>query len=120
MSIYRTLWSTAVALSLVMPLAAFAETAAPAASSAVPAITVSPVALMMLRDEVRVSGLVGPLEEVQVQPLIEGQPIEALEADVGDRVIAGTADDAAGAAVSAKAASGITKLRATAVDHKVR
>lgn len=90
MLIYRTLLSTAVAAALLAPLAVFAETAAPAAAtSGVPAITVSPVALLVLRDEVRVSGLVGPLEEVQVQPLIEGQPIETLMADVGDKVTAG-------------------------------
>lgn len=90
MPIYRVLLSSAVALSLFAAPLAFAETAAPAAkSSAVPAITVSPVALAVLRDEVRVSGLVGPLEEVQVQPLIEGQPIETLTAEVGDMVVAG-------------------------------
>lgn len=90
MAIYRTLLSTAVAIAFLVPPSAFAETAAPAAAtSAVPAITVSPVALQVLRDEVRVSGLVGPLEEVQVQPLIEGQPIETLQADVGDKVVAG-------------------------------
>ncbi len=90
MPIFRTLLSTVAVLSILTAPLAFAETAttAPAASS-VPAITVSPVELKVLRDEVRVSGLVGPLEEVQVQPLIEGQPIEALSADVGDKVVAG-------------------------------
>jgi HlyD family secretion protein len=90
MPIYRTLLSTAVALCVLTPPFAYGETAAPvAAASSVPAITVSPVELKVLRDEVRVSGLVGPLEEVQVQPLIEGQPIETLAADVGDKVVAG-------------------------------
>ena len=90
MPIYRILLSVAAAIASLVPPSAFAETAAPAAAtSAVPAITVSPVALQVLRDEVRVSGLVGPLEEVQVQPLIEGQPIETLQADVGDKVVAG-------------------------------
>ena len=90
MPIYRTLLSTAVAVALLFPAAAFAETTAAAAkTSSIPAITVSPVALQLLRDEVRVSGLVGPLEEVQVQPLIEGQPIETLAVDVGDKVVAG-------------------------------
>lgn len=86
MPIYRSLLTTAAALTLLLAPVAFAETVAP---STFPAITVSPVALQVLRDEVHVSGLVGPLEEVQVQPLIEGQPIETLEADVGDKVIAG-------------------------------
>ena len=90
MPIYRTLLTTAVAVTLLATPFAFAETAAPApARAAAPAITVSPVALQVLRDEVRVSGLVGPLEEVQVQPLIEGQPIETLQADIGDKVVAG-------------------------------
>jgi HlyD family secretion protein len=90
MPTYQTLLSSLVALALLMAPAAFAETAEPAAPpSSVPAITVSPVALRVLRDQVLVSGLVGPLEEVQVQPLIEGQPIETLNVDVGDKVVAG-------------------------------
>jgi HlyD family secretion protein len=90
MPIYRKLLSSVVALTLVTAPFAVAETAAPAPSaSSVPAITVSAVALFDLRDQVRVSGLVGPLEEVQVQPLIEGQPIETLSADIGDKVVAG-------------------------------
>ena len=90
MPMYRTLLSTAVAFTIFLAPIAQAETATPKPSlSSVPAITVSPVALQMLRDEVRVSGLVGPLEEIQVQPLIEGQPIETLQADVGDKVAAG-------------------------------
>ena len=75
-----------------MPLSAVAqettETAAPAAQ-ALPAITVSAAGMLSLRDVVLASGLVGAVEQVQVQPLIEGQPIEALEADVGDFVTEG-------------------------------
>lgn len=81
----------ALAASLMLTSSfAFAQTteAAPA-PTAVPAITVSPVALHALRDQVLVSGLVGPMEEVQVQPLIEGQPIETLTAEIGDMVVAG-------------------------------
>jgi len=54
-----------------------------------PAITVSAVTLHDLSDRVIASGLVGPVETIQVQPLIEGQPIERLLADVGDKVTAG-------------------------------
>ena len=54
-----------------------------------PAITVSRVANLALRDRIIVSGLVGAVEVVNVQPLIQGQPIEALESDVGDLVTAG-------------------------------
>lgn len=79
----------AVALAL-LPLTALAqEEGAPAAAPDLPAITVSTVGLRVLRDRVIASGLVAPIEEVQVQPLVEGQPIEALLADVGDRVAEG-------------------------------
>ena len=54
-----------------------------------PAITVSAVERRHLRDVVLASGLVAPQETIQVAPLIEGQPIEALLADVGDKVTAG-------------------------------
>jgi HlyD family secretion protein len=64
------------------------ETAA-APEATLPAITVSTVEVRTLSDRVIASGLVGPVEEVQVAPLIEGQPIETLEADVGDFVQAG-------------------------------
>ncbi|MDO9523944.1 MAG: efflux RND transporter periplasmic adaptor subunit [Gemmobacter sp.] len=56
---------------------------------ALPAITVSDVAPRILRDRVMASGLVGPVEKVNVSPLIEGQPIEQLLVDVGDAVEAG-------------------------------
>lgn len=90
MPIHRYSLSFILAFTLLTGPAAFAETVtASQAARAVPAITVSPVTLQVLRDEVRVSGMVGPLEEVQVQPLIEGQPIEALQADIGDKVVVG-------------------------------
>ena len=68
------------------------EEAAPegeAKAPALPAITVASVAVMPLVDRIYAGGLVQAVEEVQVAPLIEGQPIEALLADVGDRVKAG-------------------------------
>ncbi|TFL16024.1 efflux RND transporter periplasmic adaptor subunit [Jannaschia formosa] len=55
-------------------------------SASLPAISVSPVAPARLRDRVIASGLVAAVEEVQVQPLLEGQPIETILAEVGDRV----------------------------------
>lgn len=63
--------------------------AATATAPALPAITVSTVAPRSLRDRVIVSGLVSAVEEVRVAPLIEGQPIESLLADVGETVTAG-------------------------------
>lgn len=82
----------AVLLGALSPLSGFAQEAtAPMvpAAPALPAITVSAVQMMPLRDVVLASGLVGAVEQVQVQPLIEGQPIEALEAEVGDYVTEG-------------------------------
>ncbi|PZQ96648.1 MAG: efflux RND transporter periplasmic adaptor subunit [Cereibacter sphaeroides] len=70
-------------------LAEAAETAASAAETPqvdLPAITVSTVENRTLRDRIVGSGLVTPVERVLVQPLIEGQPIESLEAEVGDQV----------------------------------
>lgn len=72
--------------------AAWAETASAATEPAaqrqtvLPAITVSAVERREMRERVIATGLVSPVEMVQVAPLIEGQPIEALLADVGDTV----------------------------------
>ena len=62
---------------------------APQRSTGLPAISVSEVGTRLLRDRVVAGGLVGAVEEVLVQPLVEGQPIETLEADAGDFVDAG-------------------------------
>lgn len=75
------------ATSLAAPMAVLAQEAtATLAAPVLPAISVSAVTTQVLRDRVIASGLVGAVEQVQVQPLIEGQPIETLEADVGDEV----------------------------------
>jgi HlyD family secretion protein len=66
-----------------------AEPAAEAAASELPSITVTEVTSRRLEDHVLASGLIGPVEQVFVPPLIEGQPIEALHADVGDTVAQG-------------------------------
>ena len=71
------------------PVLAADETEVAPEAPSLPAITVSVVEQRSLRDRVIVSGLVNPVEEVQVAPLIEGQPIETLLADVGDEVKAG-------------------------------
>ncbi len=71
---------------------ALAQTAEPAndpAASELPSITVTDVTTRRLEDHVLASGLIGPVEQVFVPPLIEGQPIEALHADVGDTVTEG-------------------------------
>jgi HlyD family secretion protein len=87
--------ATALALPGTPLLAESATTAAAATPAAaapapiLPAITVSTVGTRMMRDRIVTSGFVSPIEQVQVQPLVEGQPIEALFADVGDVVQAG-------------------------------
>jgi HlyD family secretion protein len=81
----------AVLLAAAAPQArADGEPPAPAAAApAAPAITVTAAVTRRLTDRIIASGFVGPVERVSVQPLIEGQPIEALLADVGDSVAAG-------------------------------
>lgn len=80
-----------VALLLLLTLAtpAWSETTAAAPAPTLPAITVSTVESRDMRDIVLASGMVAPVEQIQVAPLIEGQPIEELLADVGDKVTAG-------------------------------
>ncbi len=63
-----------------------AEVVAPQSEPSLPAINVTVVGRQILSDRVLASGLIGPVERVQVQPLIEGQPIETLEVDIGDWV----------------------------------
>ncbi len=71
--------------------AAVAEGAGPAPAAALsrPAISVAPVQTAVLSDKVRASGLVGAVERVLVQPQVEGQPVDAILAEVGDHVAAG-------------------------------
>lgn len=90
-----TLILAAAALTLASPaLPALAEGAAAAeavtaAAPAVPAITVAEVSPRLLTDRVIASGLIAAVEEVQVAPLVEGQPLDSLLADVGDTVTKG-------------------------------
>lgn len=80
--------ATALAPTLATP--ALAQEATAAAQTAVlPSITVSPAAPRMMRDTVIASGLVVPAEEVQIIPMVQGQQISELMADVGDQVVAG-------------------------------
>jgi HlyD family secretion protein len=84
--------TTAMVMGLALPVQAETAAAAEAATEVaevLPAITVSTAAKRQVVDRVLVSGLVGPVERVQVAPLIEGQPIETLQADIGDVVTAG-------------------------------
>lgn len=83
--------AAALTPALIAPL--WAQEAAPAteatAAPTLPAITVSTVAKRLLSDRVIASGLVGPQEEVQINPTVQGQQIAELLVDVGDMVTAG-------------------------------
>ena len=90
------LFALSLIAALAAPFGAIAETAEATAvetsvetEQVLPAISVATVVKKVLRDRVIISGMIGPVERVQVAPLIEGQPIEALLADVGDVVTAG-------------------------------
>ncbi len=93
----KTLSRVALALALTAACAAVPQTlraeaatsTAAAAPPVLPAITVAGARVMPLSDRILSGGLMQALETVQVAPLIEGQPIEALMAEVGDRVEAG-------------------------------
>ncbi len=86
----RFLAPTALLLALLaLPVQAESPVTTATPTQSLPAITVSAVQARPLRDIVLASGLIAPIETVQVAPLIEGQPIEALLADVGDHVTAG-------------------------------
>ena len=80
-------------LALPAPLAA--EDASPSGTTAdaalLPAITVSAVQPHSLRDRVIASGFVAAVEEVHVQPLVSGEAVQELMADVGDMVAEGQA-----------------------------
>lgn len=78
-----------LALPAIADEARAAESVAEPPSRALAAITVSEVQPLRLVDRVVASGLITAVEEVQVAPLIEGQPVDALLADVGDLVVAG-------------------------------
>lgn len=93
MTVFSRVLAAALAATLiggpVLGQTAAAPEAPPPVAVVLPAITVSSVETRRLSDRVLASGMVGPIDQVQVQPLIEGQPIETLLAEVGDMVTAG-------------------------------
>lgn len=68
---------------------AAAESATSTAAPALPAITVSEVTSQLMTERVIASGLIAAIEEIQVAPLVEGQPLDQLLVDVGDVVTEG-------------------------------
>ena len=72
----------AIAALFLIPSVAMAEVA-------LPAITVAPVTQARIVDRVLATGLVEPAERVDIAPQIEGRAVDALFADIGDRVAEG-------------------------------
>lgn len=82
--------ATALAFAApLLPAQAQEAAAAETAPVALPSITVAEVRARPLSDRIIASGLIAAVEEVQVAPLVEGQPLEALLVDVGDVVTEG-------------------------------
>jgi HlyD family secretion protein len=82
--------ATALAFAApLLPAQAQEAAAAETAPVALPSITVAKVTTRTLSDRIIASGLVAAVEEVQVAPLVEGQPLEQLLVDVGDMVTEG-------------------------------
>lgn len=77
------------ALPITLALAAEETKPAEANAQALPAIVVTKVADRPLVDSVVASGTIRPVQEIFVQPLVDGLSIRTLKVDVGDRVKAG-------------------------------
>ncbi|WP_416795598.1 efflux RND transporter periplasmic adaptor subunit [Ciceribacter azotifigens] len=88
MSRYLNTTAVLLALSTVLaPLTATAEEAPAAKTEQIlPSIVVTEAKVRKLVDRVVATGSIKPVEEIYVQPQVEGLSIRSLEADVGDRV----------------------------------
>lgn len=129
--IYRSIIAAALASAgLAFPIHA-QETGAPAQQDErrLPAIMVTKVAERALKDSVIASGSIKPVQEVYIQPLVDGLSIKAVNVDVGDRVKAGQVvavlnDDSLLLQKSqlqankAKAEAGLAQYRAQVVEAK--
>lgn len=91
MALHRLIAAAALGLWAALGLYAAAGAARAQEAGAVspPAITVMVAETAMLTDRAYVSGLIAPVERVEVQPEIEGQAVTEIDAEVGDRVEAG-------------------------------
>lgn len=88
MSRYPKATAALLALGTVLaPLTATAEEAPTAKTEQIlPSIVVTEATVRKLVDRVVATGTIKPVEEIYVQPQVEGLSIRSLEADVGDRV----------------------------------
>ncbi|MBP1846369.1 HlyD family secretion protein [Rhizobium petrolearium] len=76
---------TALLLSLVAS-SALSQEVTPPAEPKLPSIVVTEAVTKPLVDRVIATGTIEPVEEVYVQPLVEGLSIKTLNADIGDEV----------------------------------
>lgn len=78
-----------VSMTIVMPAIAYSENIVVKREYAYPAIVVVEANQGSLTDKVIATGTIDAVEEVYVQPQVDGLAIKSLSADVGDRVKAG-------------------------------
>src|ERR1700710_1300301 len=84
---HSLLSATALLLIILSAPAAFAaEPIVTAPKQNLPAIVVTDAVARTLVDKVVATGTVKAVEEVYIQPLVDGLPVKALNADVGDKV----------------------------------
>lgn len=84
------LFSLSLLSVMVFPAGAAEAEKAPSSGALPPAIIAVRADLAPITDRILVNGMITAVEEVLVAPQVEGLAIESLEADVGDRVEAGT------------------------------
>lgn len=81
---------TATLAMLMVATSAMAQEQPATMSAKLPAIVVTTISEHALTDRVLASGTIRPVNEVFVQPLVDGLPIKGLHADIGDHVEAGS------------------------------
>ncbi len=120
--------ATVAALMVATSLPVLAEeTPAKPAMQAHPAIVVTPTTTRSLTDKAVTTGTIRAVDEVYIQPMVDGLSIRALNVDVGDRVEAGSTlavlnDDALllqksqFEANKAKAEAGVAQYRAQVIE----
>lgn len=89
LALTTALTSMALAPAFAQEAEASGQATATPAAAPLPSITVSVANQRLLRDVVIVSGLVAAQEEVQINPMVQGQQVAELLVDVGDQVTAG-------------------------------
>ncbi|MCU0791066.1 MAG: biotin/lipoyl-binding protein, partial [Nitratireductor sp.] len=83
MNLRKAFSAIALAAALAAPALAADPTPKQAPAPTLPAISVLAASKAVLTDRVLASGIIEPVEQVSVQPQIEGQAIESLAVDVG-------------------------------------